>query len=65
MNISLNNQKVILPDGASVADLLAQYPTEPPFAVAVNTHFISKQYYAETVLQEGDTIDVVKPVAGG
>ncbi|PKU10486.1 sulfur carrier protein ThiS, partial [Neisseria meningitidis] len=38
---------------------------QKPFAVAVNTVFVPKGAYAETVLNENDKIDIVRPVVGG
>lgn len=35
------------------------------FAVAVNTTFISIKSYEETIIQDGDTIDILAPVQGG
>ncbi|EMS2255703.1 sulfur carrier protein ThiS, partial [Neisseria gonorrhoeae] len=49
----------------SVADLIAQTAPQKPFAVAVNTVFIPKGAYTETVLHENDKIDIVRPVVGG
>lgn len=65
MQISLNNKPIRLPQNCTIADLLSQNSIQPPFAVALNTRFIAKQYYAQTPLHDGDKVDVVKPVAGG
>ena len=35
------------------------------FAVAVNTTFVPIAKYDETMIQEGDTIDILAPVQGG
>ncbi|VEJ22156.1 sulfur carrier protein ThiS [Neisseria animaloris] len=64
MNISLNGETVQL-SGSTVADLIEQVKPPKPFAVAVNTAFVSKTRYAETILDEGDKIDIVRPVVGG
>lgn len=34
-------------------------------AVAVNGEFVPRSDYQETVLKDGDTVDVVAPVGGG
>lgn len=65
MKISLNNQIIELNEGATVADLLAAHPPQTPFAVAVNTVFTPKNTYAQTLLNAGDCVDIVRPVAGG
>ncbi|HEZ5210731.1 TPA: sulfur carrier protein ThiS [Neisseria meningitidis] len=64
MNIILNGGPAEL-HGTSVADLIAQTAPQKPFAVAVNTVFVPKGAYAETVLNENDKIDIVQPVVGG
>ncbi|OSI13465.1 MULTISPECIES: sulfur carrier protein ThiS [Neisseria] len=64
MKIILNGDAVEL-GGQTVADLIAQTEPAKPFAVAVNTGFVPKGRYAETVLNEGDKVDIVKPVVGG
>ncbi|EOF9368457.1 sulfur carrier protein ThiS [Neisseria gonorrhoeae] len=64
MNIILNGGPAEL-HGTSVADLIAQTAPQKPFAVAVNTAFIPKGAYTETVLHENDKIDIVRPVVGG
>lgn len=35
------------------------------FAVAVNTTFVSIKSYEETIINDGDTIDILAPVQGG
>ena len=51
MKIILNNEAITL-NGTTVADLIAQTAPQKPFAVAVNTQFVAKGAYAETVLNE-------------
>lgn len=64
MNIILNGEPAEL-HGKTVADLIAQTAPPKPFAVAVNTGFVAKGAYAETVLNENDKVDIVRPVVGG
>lgn len=64
MNIILNGESAEL-KGSTVADLIAQTAPQKPFAVAVNTEFVAKGAYADTVLKENDKVDVVRPVVGG
>ena len=35
------------------------------FAIAVNTTFVSIKAYGETIINDGDTIDILAPVQGG
>lgn len=64
MNIILNGEPAEL-KGSTIADLIAQTAPQKPFAVAVNTEFVAKGAYADTVLKENDKVDVVRPVVGG
>ena len=64
MNIILNGEPAEL-HGKTVADLIAQTAPKKPFAVAVNTGFVAKGAYAETILNENDKVDIVRPVVGG
>ena len=64
MKIILNNEAITL-NGTTAADLIAQTAPQKPFAVAVNTQFVAKGAYAETVLNANDKVDIVRPVVGG
>ena len=64
MNLSLNGETFEF-KGQTIADLIAQPAPQKPFAVAVNTGFVAKGAYAETVLNENDKVDIVRPVVGG
>nr|WP_314458786.1 sulfur carrier protein ThiS [uncultured Neisseria sp.] len=64
MNLSLNGEAFEF-KGKTISDLIAQTGPQKPFAVAVNTHFVAKGAYAETVLNENDKVDIVRPVVGG
>ena len=65
MNISINQNPHELPDNATVADAVAAIAAHPPFAVAVNTHFVPNTRYAAQALQPGDRVDIISPVTGG
>lgn len=64
MDISVNDD-VINFNGNTVADLLEQLMPESPFAVSVNTCFVSKKQYSVYQLQPQDKVDIVRPVVGG
>ncbi|WP_416191896.1 sulfur carrier protein ThiS [Neisseria sp. CCUG12390] len=64
MNIKLNGENIEF-SGKTVADLVAEAEPAKPFAVAVNTQFVSKGAYETTMLAEGDAVDIVRPVVGG
>ncbi|PLZ01357.1 thiamine biosynthesis protein ThiS [Burkholderia sp. WAC0059] len=65
MDIHINQKPLSLPDGATVADALTAYGARPPYAVALNGDFVARAQHAGRVLQAGDRLDVVSPVAGG
>ena len=66
MHILINQQPVVLAAAsATVADALAQWNAQPPYAVALNTRFVPKSKYARQRLQEGDRLEVIAPVTGG
>ena len=65
MQILINNQPTDMPEGVSIAQVLAQLQPRPPFAVAVNTQFVPKGRYEQQLLQAGDKVEVIAPVTGG
>lgn len=65
MDISINQQPLTLPEGATIADALAAFGAQPPFAVALNGDFVARAQHAARTLAAGDRLDVVHPVAGG
>ena len=65
MQIRINQTPHLLPDHACLAQALESAGFKPPFAVAVNLHFIPKNQYAVTVLKEGDEVEVISPITGG
>jgi len=65
MNILINQNATELPEGATVADALAQLAPQPPFAVAVNLQFVPQSGYGAHTLHHGDTMEIIAPVTGG
>ena len=65
MDIQVNQQALSLPEQATVADALAAFGAQPPFAVAVNGAFVARARHDGHVLHAGDRVDVVRPVTGG
>jgi sulfur carrier protein len=65
MDIHINQQPYRLAEEATVADALAAFGAQPPFAVALNGEFVARARHAAQPLRPGDRIDVVRPVAGG
>lgn len=64
MMITLNGEPHDLGAPATVADLLADRPTQG-VAVAVNGDVVPRARHAEVVLSAGDTVEIVTAVQGG
>jgi thiamine biosynthesis protein ThiS len=66
VNIVVNGKDVQLAARATVEALLGELGLEGPYAlVERNGEPVERERYAETPLQEGDTLVVARPVAGG
>ncbi len=65
MQITINQQPLELPEGATLDEALTAFGARPPFAVAVNLSFVHRQHYANTRLEADDRVEIVQPVAGG
>ncbi len=66
MELSVNGEKLQLPDGVTIMALLEQYKL-PPVRVAVelNRDIVPKKAYANTNLKSGDMVEIVTFVGGG
>lgn len=65
MNVLINQQAHDLPASATLADAVALQGATGPFAAALNLRFVPRSQYAQTVLHEGDQIEIIAPVTGG
>jgi sulfur carrier protein len=66
MQITVNGKAMEVEDGLSVEALLARLKIRRQFtAVALNREVTPKSTYAQTVLREGDRIEIVHPMGGG
>jgi thiamine biosynthesis protein ThiS len=66
VNVSVNGKGVDLDARATVQVLLTELGLEGPYAlVERNGEPVERARYAETPLEEGDTLVVARPVAGG
>ncbi|WP_300724669.1 sulfur carrier protein ThiS [Pseudomonas sp.] len=66
MRIQLNGEPFELPDGETVAALLARLDlTGRRVAVECNQDIVPRSQHAETVLVEGDQVEVVHAIGGG
>ena len=66
MKIRLNGEDAEVPEGSSVEQLLLARAVLPPrVAVQRNGTVVRRATYGETVLQEGDEIEIVSFFGGG
>ena len=66
MNLQVNGKAMELSDGASAAALLKQLRIEPEgVVVEVNLTILKRAQLPETLLKEGDQVEIVHFVGGG
>ena len=66
MTIMVNGEPMELPEGLTVDGLLEQLKVRREYtAVALNREVWPKSRYADTVLKEGDRLEIVRPMGGG
>ena len=66
IKVSVNGEVKELENGLNITEMIEalEYKVKG-FAVAVNTTFVPIAKYDETIIKEGDTIDILAPVQGG
>jgi thiamine biosynthesis protein ThiS len=66
MRVTVNGESRECPDGASLAQLIEQLQLkEDRVAVELNHQIATRNRWAETLLQEGDRLEIVHFVGGG
>ena len=66
MTIMVNGEPMELPEGLTLDGLLEQLKVRREYtAVALNREVWPKSRYADTVLEEGDRVEIVRPMGGG
>jgi sulfur carrier protein len=66
MQVTVNDEPRPLPVGATVSDLVAALGLGPRrIAVEVNREIVARATYADTVLHDGDAIEIIHFVGGG
>ena len=65
IQVRINHAVHKLPQGACLADAIAQAGIRPPFAAAVNLQFVPRAQYALHLLQNDDHIELISPITGG
>tara|TARA_Y100000590_G_scaffold267943_1_gene300899 strand:- start:1265 stop:1468 length:204 start_codon:yes stop_codon:yes gene_type:complete len=66
INIKINGQDNAVQEGSFISDYLNQIQVDIKFiAIAHNGAIIEKDDYPKTILNEGDRLEIVRPVGGG
>ncbi len=66
MKIIVNGKAMEVADGLTIEGLLGQLKVRWEYtAVALNREITRKSAYTETVLREGDRVEIVRPMGGG
>ncbi len=65
LQVLINQAPHTLPQGATLADAVAQAGIQPPFAAAVNLQFVPRSQYAQHALANHDKIELISPITGG
>jgi len=66
MNVTVNGKPMELPDGLTIDGLLTHLGVRREYtAVALNREVTPKHQYAQSVISDGDKIEIVRPMGGG
>lgn len=66
MQVIVNDEPRTLPDGSTVAALVASLALGPRrIAVEVNVQVVPRAEYGARVLQDGDRVEIIHFVGGG
>jgi len=66
IKVSVNGEMKELKQGLNISQMITALDyKQKGFAVAVNTTFVSIKAYEETIINDGDTVDILAPVQGG
>jgi sulfur carrier protein len=66
MNVSVNGEPLVLPDGLTVRGLIEHLGlADGPVAVERNREVVTRATHATTSLCEGDVVEIVHFVGGG
>lgn len=65
MTILLNGESQALAEPAPLQQLLDHWGYVKGFAVAVNGGFVPRSSYGQTLIQNGDEVEILTPMQGG
>ena len=66
MRISINKERISLPDNITVSKMLEKLEIEKKFiAVEINLNIIPKSDYDSHIVRENDSVEIIQAVGGG
>lgn len=65
MHIFVNQVQKEMSQPMDIASLLDVLQPKKPFAISLNSQFIAKTQYANTLVQDNDRLEIISPVTGG
>jgi sulfur carrier protein len=69
IDVVVNGDERTVPAGCPLPDLLREMEIDPEatsgVAVAINASVVRRQAWAETTLEDGDTVEVIQAQQGG
>ena len=65
MNITVNGEITVCNEGATLLDLILRLGLSPEIVVERNRDIVPAGTFAETALQDGDTLELLQFVGGG
>ena len=66
IKLSINGETRELPESITIQEMLKELGYDNQWlGIAINTEFISKDKHQETIIKEGDQIDILSPIQGG
>jgi len=66
IQVSINNEPKELEAGSTITQMLQALGYDNQWlGVAINTNFIGKAAHDQTIIKEGDQIDILSPIQGG
>jgi len=66
IQVTINGEPKQLQKNTTISEMLTQLDYQNEWlGVAINTTFISKTAHDQTIIKEGDHIDILSPIQGG
>lgn len=65
MEVLLNGDAFAIKKDFSITQLVKKLELEGKFAIELNQHIIPRSEYPNTILNAGDTIEIVQAIGGG